>query len=335
MTAAPTVTVAIVTYNSDATIGRCLAALGSQTFRDFEVIIVENGGTTAVHECLATTGVITRLIVGQGNVGFAAGNNLAAKAASSGSLWFAALNPDAYADPDWLERLMEATLRYPKTAMFGSTQRQAHDPTKADGLGDCYHAFGFAWRGGHRHALPADLADCEVFSPCAAAALYRLDAFRAVGGFDESYFSHMEDVDLGFRLRLAGHRCIQLADARVDHLGGASSPSAHAVNFGMRNTVWTYARNMPQPLRALLLPFHFAALALLLLHHRRKGNGPAAWSGLKAAWADRRQVAKERRQIQSTRVASRLAIMRALSWSWTAPLKMSAGGRRVSPESGR
>ena len=72
-----------------------------------------------------------------------------------------------------------------------------------DGAGDAYHVSGMAWK--HYLGYPADqygLEQHEVFSPCGAAALYSRQAFLEVGGFDEDFFSYLEDVDLGFRLRL-------------------------------------------------------------------------------------------------------------------------------------
>ena len=57
------------------------------------------------------------------------------------------------------------------------------------------------------------MTEGEVFSPCAAAALYRRNVFLAVGGFDKAFFCYGEDVDLAFRLRLMGGRCMSVARA--------------------------------------------------------------------------------------------------------------------------
>ncbi|MFN3398776.1 MAG: glycosyltransferase family 2 protein [Ferrovibrio sp.] len=92
----------------------------------------------------------------------------------------------------------------------------------------------------------------EAFGPCAAAALFRADAFRAAGGFDESLFCYMEDVDLAFRLRFAGERAMQIPAARVRHVGGGSvGGSEFAVYHGARNSVWCFVKNIPA---ALLWP---------------------------------------------------------------------------------
>jgi len=123
-----------------------------------------------------------------------------------------------------------------------------------------------------------------VFSPCAAAALYRRDTFEAAGGFAESFFCYLEDVDLGFRLWLAGHQIVQVGDARVSHAGSAISgrTSAFTVYHSARNGIVLLLRCMPSPLLALALPLHL--LAQLWLTAR----SPAGWLGTPAACRDAR-----------------------------------------------
>ena len=110
------------------------------------------------------------------------------------------------------------------------------------------------------------LVDRDVFCACAAAALYRLDAVRSVGGFDSDLFCYMEDVDLGFRLRLMGYSCRLVAAARVEHVGsgivGYRSPTA--TYYGQRNLVWVFAKNMPAKLIWLLLPLHVVMNAVMI-----------------------------------------------------------------------
>ncbi len=323
--AEPRVCVAIVTYDSGATIEACLRSLGAQTWRGFEVVVVDNGLTPGLKEMLKLTGAPTRLIEPGANLGFAAGNNRAAEAASADTDWLACLNPDAFADPGWLAAFVAAAARYPDCAAFASVQRMARAPETADGLGDCYHAFGIAWRGGYGRPLPESIADGEVFAACGAAAFYRLDAFRAAGGFDESYFAYVEDVDLGFRLRLAGHRCILIADARVDHVGGASAPSGFAVRHGARNLLRTFVKDMPQPLFALMLPFHAAATIALLVNDWRKGRGGPHWAGLSEGLTGLRAAWASRRAVQTARRARLRDVARALVWSpWALAFRPAA-----------
>lgn len=194
------------------------------------------------------------------NRGFAVGNNIAAQLLKDKDCdWIALLNPDAFPEPDWLGNLLKATIYYPEYSFFGSRLVVAHDPTLLDGVGDAYHTSGLVWRRGHGStAINSYEEPEEIFSPCAAAALYRKDAFLEVGGFDEDFFCYVEDVDLGFRMRLAGHRCLYVPDAVVAHVGSASTGrhSDFSVYHGHRNIVWTYIKNMPFPLFWVYLPQH-------------------------------------------------------------------------------
>jgi GT2 family glycosyltransferase len=118
-----------------------------------------------------------------GNIGFAAGNNLGFATAKTD--FVALINPDAFAEPDWLDKLIDAAQRYPDCAVFGGLQLFDEDPKILDGLGDQYHPSGIFRREGHarRRDEYGELQPREIFSPCAAAALYRRDALEAARSF--------------------------------------------------------------------------------------------------------------------------------------------------------
>ena len=313
------VSVLIVNYNAGPHLAETLTALSAQTMADFEAIVLDNGSADDSFD-RAKRAVADdprfRFHAADANLGFAAGNNRIAAAAKAP--WLALLNPDAFPAADWLEQLLAAAERHRGTAMFGSLQMDAGDSSRLDGAGDRYFCAGVPWRGGYGWPATTTLAETEVFAPCAAAALYRADAFRAVGGFDERFFCYVEDVDLAFRLRLAGQRCVQVPTAVVRHVGGASSgggTSDFARYHGMRNMVWCFVKNMPMPLLFMLAPIHGMVLLLLLVKSAFRGQGAvvaralsAAYGGLPLVWADRQRV-------QRARVASCRTIAQAFSWS--------------------
>lgn len=330
MTTEAPVCVIVVNHNGGPLLRRCIDALAAQTVPPRDVVVVDNLSTDGSAAFLETlSGPLAgrvRLIAPGTNLGFAAANNLAA--GRTREPWIATLNPDAFPEPGWLEALADATVRHPDVAMFGSTQIDAASPDRLDGAGDVYHASGLVWRGHHGAPVSELLPEGEVFAPCAAAALYRRDAFLAAGGFDEAFFCYCEDVDLGFRLRLAGERCIQVASARVLHVGSATTGrrSDFATYHSTRNRIWMFVKNMPAPLLIGLFPVHLALNGLLLARGALLGQAGPMLRGLRDAVRHIGPVMARRRTIQAGRRLSAAGVARAVDWSVAGLL-----GRRARP----
>lgn len=306
--------VLVVAYNSGAHLPRLVAALEAQSFRDFELLVLDNGSDDGVAIDLGGLTVPARLERSEENLGFAAGNNRLAEQATGP--WLALLNPDAFPEPGWLQAAADAIRRYPGVAVFGSTQLLDARPELLDGAGDHYCALGLAWRGDRMRPATLVTEDGEVMGPCAAAAFYRRDAFRAVGGFAERYFCYYEDVDLGLRLRLAGQRCIQLAGARVRHV--ASAIAGQNSDFSRyhvtRNRIWTFFRTMPAPVFQLMLPVLLLQLLLIVLLGPVRGDGPVRRRAIRDAFVALPSVLRERAAIQQERKAEKSVFLRALTW---------------------
>jgi len=312
--------VIVVNYNSAGRLKRCLEHLNRQTFRDFETIVFDNASDDNSIEQARAVSTDARIVQSSSNIGFAAANNRAAELATGA--WIAFLNPDAYADPDWLEELSKGIRLYPFADAFGSAQLKAEDPSVIDGAGDVFHVLGVPYRGAFGKPATALPDDGECFAPCAAAAAYRAEAFRKLRGFDERFFCYGEDVDLGFRLRLAGGRAVQLRHARVLHEGSGITGrySAFTVYHGNRNRIWTTFKNMPGLIYWPLLPARLLTDLYLCFRAFTIGSGPAylralrdGYFGLGRFWPDRRRLQRERK-------ASLASIAAALTWS---PRKVS------------
>lgn len=298
----PAISVLIVNWNGARYIERCLQCLEQQTFRDFEVVIVDNGSSDCSPDLIAEQFPQHRLLRQTENRGFAAANNLAASA--SRGTWLALLNNDAFPEPDWLYELYAASKRHAEFSGFGSCQLQALAPNMLDGAGDTYHVAGVSWRSGfnHPYGAPWD-GDREIFSPCAAAAMYRRDAFEEVGGFDENFFCYIEDVDLAFRMQLRGHRFLYVASAIVQHVGSGTmgKTSEFARYHGHRNLVWCYLKNMPNPLLWKYLPAHLTMNIASLVLFSLKGEGRLLWRAKWDALKGLPGVLQQRRYLQRTR----------------------------------
>ena len=310
----PRVTVIVVNWNGERFLERCLSALAAQTVAPYEIILVDNASSDASLDIVRKFPAV-RLLAQKDNLGFARGNNLAIEAASPGSEWIALLNPDAFPQTDWLETLLSAARDHPTFEVLGSKLVDAADTTRMDGAGDAYHISGLVWRMGHGSRVsPLPEQVREVFSPCAASALYRRSALQDVGAFDEDYFCYVEDVDLGFRLRLLGYRCLYVPQSVAHHVGSGTTGqhSDFSVYHGHRNLVWTYVKDMPGVLFWAFLPLHIAMNLLVMFVFVLRGQGRViyrakldALRGLPGMW-------RKRRVIQQSRKASMGKLLRVM-----------------------
>jgi N-acetylglucosaminyl-diphospho-decaprenol L-rhamnosyltransferase len=301
----PAVSVCVIAYNSGPTLRACLSRLEAQTFRDFEAILIDNASPDPGDAAAAADLPSVRLVRNPGNLGFAGAGNQGARLARG--RWFVLLNPDAFAEPDWLARLMAAADRHPQVRSFTSRQMVAEDPSLLDGLGDVMTVFGIPYRGGYLSPDRGQAIEGEVFSPCGAAMMIDRELFLELGGFDEHFFCYGEDVDLGYRLQLAGEPTLLVPDAVVHHVGSASSggrKSEFAVFHGTRNRFWVLFKNTPAVLLPLVVPLHLFALVLIYLRRENRPHIRLILRAVGAAFADAPKVFRTRAAVQARRKAS-------------------------------
>lgn len=310
---APLFSVIIVNFNGGTYLSGAVQSLARQTRRDFEVILVDNASSDAsLDEIDASELPAFTLVQETENLGFARANNKAAQLARG--KWLALLNPDTVAADDWLDQVASGIQRHPDVTSFASLQLDLNHPDRLDGTGDNYLAFGFPWRGGYGQPARDAPAEGECFSACGASAILRRDVFLAHGGFDARLFCYCEDVDLGFRLRLAGERCIFLPNAVVKHAGTGTTSSETAQYLGYRNRIWVYAKNMPWPLLAITLPGHIALTVYLLIRAAMRGTASHMW---KSVWHGLKGVPRIRASSPASPPPRQISLQRlAKSMHW-------------------
>lgn len=302
MSDAPQVSVVIVNYNGRRHLATCLDALLAQDGPSFEVLLVDNASADDSVPFVRATYPSVRVIEAGHNRGFTGGNNLGAAAARAPLLVF--LNNDTQVQAGWLAALVSGLSWHPDVAMVTSRIVYMHDPTILDSAGDSVTRAGGAFKRGH--GAPASGYDRrrEVFAACGAAFLIPRQLFSDVGGFDEDFFLSHEDVDLSYRVRLRGYRCVYVPEAVVYHVGSASlgRVSDTAVYYGQRNLEWAYVKNTPTPILVLSLPLHLAYVAAAAAYFTALGKWrvflAAKWDaakGLPAMWRKRRPLQQARR----------------------------------------
>jgi GT2 family glycosyltransferase len=312
----PLCSVILVNWNGRAHLPACLAALARQSFRNFEVVLVDNGSTDGSIEYLRERHPEVLLVCLGRNTGFAAGCNAGISKARGEYLIF--LNNDTEAETTWLEELVSAARDHPAAGFFASKILFFDDHSRIDSAGDELGTNGVAQKRGHRRADAGFEKSEPVFGACAAAALYRRNVLAEIGGFDEDFFLIFEDADLSFRAQLAGYSCVFVPSARVYHKSNASigTLSETYVYYGHRNLEFVFFQNMPASLLLRFLPTHLLYDALALLHFAARGRAGAFLRAKASAFREIPAILRKRRRVQRSRRRTPREVRALVSPGW-------------------
>ncbi|CAN1511300.1 COG1216 Predicted glycosyltransferases [Caulobacteraceae bacterium] len=270
----------VVTYHSGDVLRACLTSLLASPDCE-EIVLVNNGNPDKVLSDLsAWTEAEPRLklITGHGNVGFGRACNLGAKHATGSMLAF--VNPDCMVEPDALAQMALIAAAVGPVLVGGCIcdpegleQRGARRGTLSVwsacvsflGLGRPGEQAGI-WRDFNRNREPLPTSPIETPVVSGALMLTRADAFWQIGGFDEAYFLHVEDIDLCHRYALGGGKVLFHPNARATHIGGTSQTAAWQVESSKLRSFlyyfWKYAR---PPFGHISVIFIAPVLALAML----------------------------------------------------------------------
>jgi len=318
------VTVVVPTLAADETLDECLASLERQTFRDFEVIVVDNSGRgqTKPRGC-------ARVIANDHNVGFGAAVNQAFL--QSQAPFLAVLNDDAIAHPGWLEALVSAVEHRHDFGMCASQVRLS-GAGRLDSAGMLVCLDGSSKQRGHLESPSSYARQEEALLPSGSAAFYRREMLDEIGLFDESFFLYCEDTDLGLRARWAAWECLYVPDAVVEHRYSHSAGRASALKayYVERNRLFVIFKNFTL-VDLLLVPFYATARYFWHFVYALQGQGKAAefqreggslarlpWYALRAhleliarfpeIWRQRRRMKRRLTSRQFRRIIHRFSI---------------------------
>jgi GT2 family glycosyltransferase len=270
--------VVVVNWNSQQDLMVCLESLARQTHDDIEVIVVDNGSSDGSVLAVRERYPSHRVIVERENLGFAEGANFGI-AASRGE-WVAVLNNDTVADPGWAAGLVAAAQAAPPTCgMLQSVLLFMDRPSEINSTGIVLTPWGSGNDRCEGERLE-QLREEEIFCPTAGACAYRrrmLEQIKLpVGYFDRDHFMYFEDLDLGWRARLAGWTAQLVPDSIVHHKYQASAARhgrAWMIVLSHRNRLRTLiknaspgflARTMPRTLEEVARLFRIEGVAMLL-----------------------------------------------------------------------
>ncbi len=318
------VAVIILNWNGEKLLREFLPSVLRNTNKALgRVIVVDNHSTDSSLEVLQKEFPTTECIVFDQNYGFAGGYNAAIKQIETE--YVVLLNSDVEVAPGWLEPLVkqldensEVVAVQPKILSW----KQKDCFEYAGACGGYIDRYGFPFcRGRLLSVTEKDKGqyedETEIFWGSGAALCIRREAYLECGGLDEAFFAHMEEIDLCWRLRNAGHHLKVVPASVVYHLGGASLPMNHPrkLFLNYRNNLLMLYKNLPADKRRCVLRIRVflditAAVVFLL-----KGQ----WSNVKAirdAYSAYRKLRKNYKLTCVSRVEDSCIFPGSLVWNY-------------------
>jgi GT2 family glycosyltransferase len=264
--------IVIPSHNRPDLLQICLRSVHRRAPDNAQVIVVDDGSPGGAATEVAHTFPGATVLRNDRPRGFAAAANRGIAAAAGRVIEL--LNDDTEVEPGWAA---EAVARFADPTVAAVAPLVLRGPPGPavpviDSAGDEYDRGGFARKRGHGRPLTDRFRQaCEVFGASASSAFYRADVLRAVGGFPADFGAYFEDVDLAWRIRNAGYRCVYEPASVVWHRVGSSYSRGRAlVESQSRNEERVYWRNMPDLRRTL--PRHAAVLAAKAVRRLREGT---------------------------------------------------------------
>jgi GT2 family glycosyltransferase len=300
-----------------------LETLAGQSFRDFDVTVVDNGSTDGSAEYLRQQWPEVRVVELPENAGFPTAINRGIEA--SGGRYVALLNNDVELSPDWLERLV-GELEYDPEVGFVTGKIMRHDDREV--IEQAGHDFFVCGQFEPRGLDQRDSGQYEERGPTtvvtAAAALYRREALRRAGNFDEDYFLYCEDGDACLRMLLCGYTGLYVPEPKAFHVrGGTIGAQSELPRFYLvRNTLVTLLKDLPASLLLQSLPqialYHYGQLVAA----RKSGVARTVLRAYSAFVRAIPATLRKRRSIQRAREITPAAFAEQIRTDYPTPTRL-------------
>lgn len=269
----PFFSIIIVTWNGLALLKKYLPSVVKTTYSNYEIIIADNHSTDGTSDWVSSMYPDkVKIAELDENYGYCGGNNRAAECAKGDILLF--LNNDVRVEADWLDCLA-LSFQNQNIAVVQPKLLSDRDPfyfEYAGAAGGFIDSYGFPFcRGRLFDSIEKDLGQYDVgtdiFWASGAALAVRTDIFKILGGFDESFEFHMEEIDLCWRIHLLGKEIKYIPNSVVYHFGGGSLPmgSPRKLFYNYRNSLYMLFKNVDEKSqnRILFKRFLFDLTALI------------------------------------------------------------------------
>jgi len=274
--ALPSVAIVILNWNGKTFLQKFLPSVLASTYENYKVFVGDNASTDDSLIFLENNYPQVKIISNEKNEGFAKAYNLILKQVNAD--YYILLNSDVEVDPNWIEpviELMESNKMIAACQPKVLSYRQKELFEYAGACGGWLDAYGYPFsRGRIFDICEADHKQYddaqEIFWATGAAMFVRSEIFNNMGGFDDYFFAHQEEVDLCWRLQLAGYKIFVEPKSVVYHVGGGTLPMGNKVKvfLNFRNNLIMLTKNLSAAEAIVVIPFR------ILL------DSIAAWKGL-------------------------------------------------------
>ena len=263
LTSSPLVAIVILNWNGKNLLEKFLPFIFSTTYKNYFVVIADNGSTDDSIQFLHKYYPQIQILKSEVNKGFAKGYNDALKSVTAD--YYILLNSDVEVEPGWVEPVIELMQSDKLIAACQPKLLSYNDKKLFEYAGACggwLDSFGYPFARGRifdyyetdtgQYDLPQ-----QIFWASGACLFIRAKDFHSAGGFDEYFFAHQEEIDLCWRLQLAGHKIFVQPKSVVYHVGGGTLPMGdkRKVYLNFRNNLIMLTKNLPTAQALWKIPF--------------------------------------------------------------------------------
>ena len=271
------VSVIIPHWNGIDILSDCLESLSRNTYPNLEILVVDNASTDGSSDWISLHYPNIKLIQNNKNYGYSGGCNRGAEASSGDYLIF--LNNDTVHNEDFIERLADFLNLNPQVSAVQPKILNYFDRNKFDYAGGCggwIDILGFPFARGRLFLdLEVDENQYEkirpIFWASGTAMMIRKKDFELLGGFDDVFFAHQEEIDLCWKIHLSGSQVWSIPSAVVFHKNAVTLPMFSRLKqyLNHRNSMLMILSNYSLPMSLYLVPIRigleFVALIYSLL----------------------------------------------------------------------
>ena len=302
------ISIVIPNYNGMEHLGVCYDSLRKQTYRDFEIILVDNNSKDDSVEFTEKNYPDIKVLKVNYNSGFAKAVNGGIKI-STGE-YILLLNNDTECKDDFLTEMISG-FKDKDTGSVACKMLNFYKRDNIDDAGDFIKLQGSPYARGHGEQ---DMGQFDrekfIFGACAGAAIYRKDIFNKIGYFDEDFFAYYEDVDMSFRMQIAGYKCYYNPKAVCYHKRGATTKTMTGFETMLCEKNLVALRLKNYPLMMLLKCFPYFVIVRLKRYYKflTEHSSSLFFSAVKGYCKGLLEIPKslrKRKYIQKSRTVSR------------------------------